>query len=140
TPRALTFQGGPASDKLAIRHNVLVGSGRDGSAIQSWGKKARGVTIEGNVLAVVDGGRSAVRLNGGDQAVQVKNNLIDGLLIAGALSPGWAIAGNVYTKENIGGRKAAAAQFDGDNTFSGSFEKSRTAILRRQPALDPRLC
>lgn len=140
TPRALTFQGGPSANNLSILNNVLIGNGRDGSAIQSWGKRARNITIQGNVLFVTNEGRSAVRLNASDENVSVRNNLMDGILVSGSLPDKLSVANNVYTKDNVGGKKSPITQFDSQNTYSRSFDKARAAILNHRPIAEARLC
>jgi hypothetical protein len=140
TPRALTFQGGPDADRLEIRNNLLRGSGRDGSAIQSWGRTARGVTISGNVLSV-DGGAHALRLNGGDLGLIVQNNLIHGLLIFGTGALDWTISNNIYTAETYGGRNGTAAPFDKDNKFQGSLGKAGDIMFDdRRGNAEEKLC
>ena len=140
TPRAITFQGGPASDRLTIRHNLLLGSGRDGSAIQSWGDKARGVTIEGNVIAVDEGGAAALRLNGGNTGLTIQNNLIMGLLINGAAPGDWVVSNNIYALENYGGRTGSAAVFDGQNKFKSSLGRAGLSLAKDASTDDPNLC
>lgn len=140
TPRAITFQGGPASDRLAIRHNLLLGSGRDGSALQSWGNKARGVTIDGNVIAVNDGGSAALRLNGGNAGLSIQNNLIVGLAINGSASPDWIVAGNAYAMENYGGRTGSAAPFDRDNKFDAKLGRAGIGLADGSKSDDAQLC
>ena len=139
TPRAITFQGGPEANGLTIRHNLLWGQGREGSAIQSWGRTARGVVIEGNVLAV-DGGPNALKLNASDAGVTVRNNLIGGLLIFGAPPADWVIQDNIYSAANYGGVAGPAGAYDAQNKFKPNLAKAGTDLLKGGVKADQTLC
>src|SRR5262249_20426954 len=102
---ALTFDGpsqGRAANRVSIRRNIFLVSGVDGSAIQSWGGAglpSRQVEIVGNVIAGDERGRYALRLNAADEAVVVRFNVIDGLMLDGTPTD-WTMADNVFTKDN----------------------------------------
>lgn len=98
--RGVTFHGdNGVPNNLVIRNNVIVASGPSSVGIQSWGKRADGVEIAGNlVLAPAD--RTAIHLKAGDQRVSVVNNVAEGIFVLQTVPVDWTISGNVLARDN----------------------------------------
>ena len=140
--RALTFHGkGSEPNRIAIRRNLLVAVGEDGSALQSWGgggAPTRQVEITGNLIAIEPPGRFALRLTAADQELIIRNNLIGGLALGG-IPTGWVFKGNTFLQDNLFIPQSAEAVTEG-SSMRADLRKVATGLANGLGRVDARLC
>jgi hypothetical protein len=92
--RPMTFHGdgpGVAVNNITIANNLFVGTPTSSSALMSWGKDTRGVTIRDNVLL---GGKFGLRLSEEDSDVVVERNILNGIALPKVQPASWELRGN----------------------------------------------
>lgn len=118
-----TFHGakkpGAGRNDLVFSNNLFVATPGALGALISWGGGAKGVRIENNVLL---GGKTGLRLNGGDEDVAIANNIASGLIIADGPQVGWRIGQNEYTALSFRQKK--------DGSVSKTYSLPGNAVTR----------
>lgn len=92
--RPLTYHGDRNSDAandIRIHRNILIASADGQAAIDSWGKNARGIRIEDNVVI---GPKLGILLNRNDKDLVVTGNDGSRIAMGGPMQAGWTIRDN----------------------------------------------
>lgn len=142
TPRGITFQGADAEgrpNRIVFRRNLVLATREESFALQSWGGDTQGVTIEGNVLLVKDGGY-ALGLTGADKAVVVRRNLVGSMRVGGAPAADWVLRDNVFLGDNYVVSPEAAAAWSRTNKDAWGLAGPAFAMFAAPPRVTPKVC
>ncbi|ODT87853.1 right-handed parallel beta-helix repeat-containing protein [Phenylobacterium sp. SCN 70-31] len=94
-------------NSILFANNLFIATPDALGALISWGAKTRGVTIRNNVLL---GGRSGLRLNGGDSDVVITDNVASGIVVSKGERRNWQEAGNVWTERTFQQKRETSRQ------------------------------
>ena len=143
TPRGITFQGPDRANgepnRIVFRRNLILATREESFALQSWGGDTQGVTIEGNVLLVKDGGY-ALGLTGVDKAVVVRRNLVGSMRVGGAPPGDWILRDNVFLGGNYIVSPEAEAAWSRTNKDAWGLAGPAAAMLATPPRVTPKIC
>lgn len=143
TPRGITFQGPDMANgepnRIVFRRNLVLATREESFALQSWGGDTQGVTIEGNVLLVKDGGY-ALGLTGVDRAVVVRRNLVGSMRVGGEPPGDWVLRDNVFLGDNYIVSPEAAAAWSRTNKDAWGLGGPAFAMFAAPPRATPKVC
>lgn len=126
--RPMTFHGDGKAESvnnILIANNLFVGAPSSSSALTSWGKGTRKVTISGNLLV---GGKFGLRLSDEDDDVVVGGNVLNGIAGPKQYPANWRVGEN------------RQVQFKFEGGRDGRLQKSIAAALAGGRAEVDSLC
>jgi hypothetical protein len=142
TPRGITFQGADAEgqpNRIVFRRNLILATREESFALQSWGGDTQGVTIEGNLLLVKDGGY-ALGLTGADKGLVVRRNLVGSMRVGGTPPGDWIVRDNVFLGDNYIVSPEAEAAWARSNKDAWGLAGPATAMFATPPRAAPKVC